>query len=128
MRMRPDVNRIFHVTQPFTQPNLLYRGHKPLSSPRTINAHTSTHITTHTIHPHPPPRSTARLSSGQRTALNDVEEAHVEDREGKTFYVYEHLAQVDNGGSLGCRDAWLWRRLGCVQALWREVLGKFFVC
>ncbi|KAF5830124.1 hypothetical protein DUNSADRAFT_15015 [Dunaliella salina] len=26
-------------------------------------------------------------------ALNDVEEAHVEDREGNRYFVYEHLAQ-----------------------------------
>jgi hypothetical protein len=39
-------------------------------------------------------RSTARLSSGQRTALNDIEEAHSEDREGQTYIVYEHTSQV----------------------------------
>ena len=39
-------------------------------------------------------RSTARLTSGQRTALNDVEEAHTEDREDGRYFVYEHLAQV----------------------------------
>ncbi|KAF6251169.1 lumen targeted protein [Scenedesmus sp. NREL 46B-D3] len=38
-------------------------------------------------------RSTARLSSGQRTALNDVIEAHTEERSGQTFYVYEHTSQ-----------------------------------
>ncbi|GBF87690.1 hypothetical protein Rsub_00401 [Raphidocelis subcapitata] len=38
-------------------------------------------------------RSTARLSTGQRTALNDVEEAHREDRGGQAFYVYEHASQ-----------------------------------
>lgn len=39
-------------------------------------------------------RSTARLSSGQRTALNDVEDARTEDRgaAGKV-YVFEHLSQ-----------------------------------
>lgn len=41
-----------------------------------------------------PRRSTARLSSGQRTALNDVIEAHTEERSGQTFYVYEHTSQV----------------------------------
>lgn len=40
------------------------------------------------------PRSTARLSSGQRTALNDIEEVHKEERDGKTFFVYEHTSQV----------------------------------
>jgi hypothetical protein len=39
-------------------------------------------------------RSTARLSSGQRTALNDVEEVHSEERDGQTYYVYEHTSQV----------------------------------
>lgn len=39
-------------------------------------------------------RSTARLSTGQRTALNDVEDVHAEDRDGQAFYVYEHLSQV----------------------------------
>lgn len=39
-------------------------------------------------------RSTSRLSSGQRVALNDVEEAHMEDREGRPYWVFEHLSQV----------------------------------
>lgn len=39
-------------------------------------------------------RSTSRLSSGQRVALNDVEEAHIEDREGQPYWVFEHLSQV----------------------------------
>lgn len=39
-------------------------------------------------------RSTARLSTGQRTALNDVEESHIEDRGGQRFWVYEHRSQV----------------------------------
>ncbi|MEW5316997.1 MAG: hypothetical protein WDW38_008332 [Sanguina aurantia] len=38
-------------------------------------------------------RSTSRLSSGQRVALNDVEEAHLEDREGRPYWVFEHLSQ-----------------------------------
>eukprot|EP00878_Enallax_costatus_P039961 GHUV01045909.1.p1 GENE.GHUV01045909.1~~GHUV01045909.1.p1 ORF type:complete len:346 (+),score=74.22 GHUV01045909.1:367-1404(+) len=38
-------------------------------------------------------RSTARLSSGQRTALNDVEESHKEERDGQVYYVYEHTSQ-----------------------------------
>eukprot|EP00877_Chromochloris_zofingiensis_P007690 jgi/Chrzof1/3174/Cz12g14170.t1_PPD5[v5.2] len=38
-------------------------------------------------------RSTARLSSGQRTALNDVEDIHVEERDGQKYWVYEHIAQ-----------------------------------
>lgn len=41
-------------------------------------------------------RSTARLSSGQRTALNDVEESHQEDRGGQAYYVYEHTSQVSS--------------------------------
>lgn len=39
-------------------------------------------------------RSTARLSSGQRTALNDIEEVHSEERDGQTYIVYEHTTQV----------------------------------
>lgn len=39
-------------------------------------------------------RSTARLSSGQRTALNDIEEVHKEEREGQAYWVYEHTTQV----------------------------------
>lgn len=38
-------------------------------------------------------RSTARVTNGQRVALNDVEEAHVEDRQGGRVFVYEHLSQ-----------------------------------
>lgn len=43
-------------------------------------------------------RSTARLSTGQRTALNDVESAKTERRAPAgggdgTFYVFEHLSQ-----------------------------------
>ncbi|WIA34603.1 hypothetical protein OEZ86_012923 [Tetradesmus obliquus] len=38
-------------------------------------------------------RSTARLSSGQRTALNDVIEARTEERNGQTYFVYEHTSQ-----------------------------------
>ena len=45
-------------------------------------------------HQRPPAhRSTSRVSSGQRVALNDVEEAHAEDRAGSAFYVYEHVSQ-----------------------------------
>ncbi len=41
-------------------------------------------------------RSTSRVSSGQRVALNDVEEAHKEERgtDKTPFFVYEHLTQV----------------------------------
>jgi hypothetical protein len=39
-------------------------------------------------------RSTSRLTTGQRTALNDVESAEVEVREGQRYFVYEHLSQV----------------------------------
>ncbi|KAI8466368.1 MAG: lumen targeted protein [Monoraphidium minutum] len=38
-------------------------------------------------------RSTARLSTGQRTALNDVEFSRMEERDGQRFYVYEHRSQ-----------------------------------
>jgi hypothetical protein len=39
-------------------------------------------------------RSTARLSSGQRTALNDVVGTRTEERNGQTYFVYEHTSQV----------------------------------
>ncbi|KIY93318.1 PsbP domain-containing protein 5 [Monoraphidium neglectum] len=38
-------------------------------------------------------RSTARKTTGQRTALNDVEQSRVEERGGQKYYVYEHRAQ-----------------------------------
>ena len=47
-----------------------------------------------------PRRSTSRVSNGQRVALNDVEEAHKEDRAGGAFFVYEHLSQVQGGADV----------------------------
>ena len=38
-------------------------------------------------------RSTARVTNGQRVALNDVEEAHIEDRPWGRVYAFEHLSQ-----------------------------------
>lgn len=38
-------------------------------------------------------RSTARVTNGQRVALNDVEEAHIEDRPWGRVYCFEHLSQ-----------------------------------
>ncbi|KAL6763124.1 hypothetical protein V8C86DRAFT_2507771 [Haematococcus lacustris] len=38
-------------------------------------------------------RSTSRLTTGQRFALNDVEEAHAEQRPSGTYFVYEHRSQ-----------------------------------
>ena len=47
-------------------------------------------------------RSTSRMSTGQRFALNDVEEAHEEVRgEGQLFWVYEHRSQVGEGSLCG---------------------------
>jgi hypothetical protein len=64
----------------------------------------------HPCHPLPP-RSTARLSSGQRTALNDVESVAAVDREGSTYWVYEHISQVKWGGG-GEGEGGTWGR-GC---------------
>ncbi len=44
-------------------------------------------------------RSTSRLTSGQRTALNDVERAEVDVRDGVQYYVYEHVSQVSRWGA-----------------------------
>ncbi|EFJ45610.1 hypothetical protein VOLCADRAFT_105895 [Volvox carteri f. nagariensis] len=38
-------------------------------------------------------RSTARTTAGQRVALNDVQEAHLETRDGLQYWVYEHISQ-----------------------------------
>lgn len=38
-------------------------------------------------------RSTSRVSNGQRVALNDVEEAKLEERDGGSYFLYEHLSQ-----------------------------------
>ncbi|GAX79956.1 hypothetical protein CEUSTIGMA_g7395.t1 [Chlamydomonas eustigma] len=38
-------------------------------------------------------RSTSRVSSGQRIALYDVEDVYKDDRDGKAYFVYEHLSQ-----------------------------------
>ncbi|KAJ9505094.1 hypothetical protein QJQ45_008926 [Haematococcus lacustris] len=43
-------------------------------------------------------RSTSRLTTGQRFALNDVEEAHAEQRPSGTYFVYEHRSQVGPDG------------------------------
>ena len=39
-------------------------------------------------------RSTARVSSGQRVSLHQVESAVAETRDGQPYFVYEHIAQV----------------------------------
>jgi hypothetical protein len=39
-------------------------------------------------------RSTARLSSGQRTALNDIEDVRREERDSEPYVVYEHVSQA----------------------------------
>lgn len=46
-------------------------------------------------------RSTARVSTGQRVALNDVENAAAETRDGEPYYVYEHLSQVGGPRRVG---------------------------
>lgn len=89
-------------------------------------------------------RSTARLSSGQRTALNDIEEVHKEERDGKAFFVYEHTSQgsptVANPRPETFRHAlavtttrpgldgkpYLYTlNLSCPQGLWSELSGPF---
>lgn len=39
-------------------------------------------------------RSTARLTTGQRTSLNEIENVQAQTRDGQTFWVYEHISQV----------------------------------
>lgn len=39
-------------------------------------------------------RSTSRLSTGQRTSLNDIEDVRVVKKDGSTYVLYEHLSQV----------------------------------
>ena len=38
-------------------------------------------------------RSTSRVTAGQRVALNSVEDAAAEDRDGQTYWVYNHYSQ-----------------------------------
>ncbi|GLC52390.1 hypothetical protein PLESTB_000623800 [Pleodorina starrii] len=38
-------------------------------------------------------RSTARTTAGQRVALNDLQETHLETRDGLQYWVYEHISQ-----------------------------------
>ncbi|KAF8063737.1 PPD5 [Scenedesmus sp. PABB004] len=89
-------------------------------------------------------RSTARLSSGQRTALNDIEEAHAEERGGQTYYVYEHttqgsptvssikaetyrhaLAVTTTRPGLDGKPYLYTLNLSCPQALWADMAGGF---
>ncbi len=44
--------------------------------------------------------STARLSTGQRTALNDVEDARLEQRPEGPYWIFEHISQVSVPGAL----------------------------
>ncbi|KAK9842313.1 hypothetical protein WJX81_006041 [Elliptochloris bilobata] len=46
-------------------------------------------------------RSTARVSSGQRVSLHQIESAMAESRNGQPYFVYEHIAQ----GSPSIRSA-----------------------
>jgi hypothetical protein len=39
-------------------------------------------------------RSTSRMSSGQRTSLNDIEGVQVVEKGGQQYVMYEHLSQV----------------------------------
>lgn len=38
-------------------------------------------------------RSTARVTSGQRVSLNTLEEANTIEKDGTTYYIYEHISQ-----------------------------------
>ena len=38
-------------------------------------------------------RSTSRVSAGQRVALNTVEDAAADQRDGQTYWVYDHISQ-----------------------------------
>eukprot|EP00879_Flechtneria_rotunda_P026245 GHRR01027974.1.p1 GENE.GHRR01027974.1~~GHRR01027974.1.p1 ORF type:complete len:208 (+),score=53.59 GHRR01027974.1:604-1227(+) len=89
-------------------------------------------------------RSTARTSTGQRTALNDIEEAHAEERNGQTYYVYEHttqgsptissskqetfrhaLAVTTTRPGLDGRPYLYTLNLSCPQVLWNDLSNGF---
>lgn len=38
-------------------------------------------------------KSTARVSTGQRVALNSIEELKAEERDGRQYITYEHISQ-----------------------------------
>lgn len=48
-------------------------------------------------------RSTARVTEGQRVALQQVEKVQAEERDGTTYWTYDHLSQVD-----------LWSKSHCI--------------
>lgn len=89
-------------------------------------------------------RSTSRLTSGQRTTLNDVEDVAAEDRDGQTYWLYEHLSQ--GSPTLKDRDKETYRHalavtsirpgldstpflytlnLACPQSLWEDLAPYF---
>lgn len=41
-------------------------------------------------------RSAGRLTSGQRTAISQIESASAEQRNGSTYWVYEHTSVVSH--------------------------------
>ncbi len=44
-------------------------------------------------------KSTARVTSGQRISLSSIESVTAQQRDGLTYYVYEHVSQVGCGGT-----------------------------
>lgn len=89
-------------------------------------------------------RSTARTTAGQRVALNDVQESHLETRDGLQYWVYEHVSQgsptITNRGRESYRHALAvtsWRpamdgtpylytlNLSCPEELWGELEPLF---
>lgn len=89
-------------------------------------------------------RSTARTTAGQRVALNDVQEAHVEVKGGQPYWVYEHVSQgsptIANRSRESYRHAlavtsyrtgtdgtpYLYTlNLSCPQELWSELEPQF---
>ena len=68
-------------------------------------------------------RSTGRITSGQRVSLSSVEDSAAEQRDGVTYYVYEHVSQVGAGGWVLAGGCW---RVGAGG--WALVLHKGVTC
>ncbi|GLI64352.1 hypothetical protein VaNZ11_007592 [Volvox africanus] len=64
-------------------------------------------------------RSTARTTAGQRVALNDVQEAHLETRDGLQYWVYEHVSQGSPTITTRTRESY---RHSLAVTSWRSAL------
>ncbi|KXZ53907.1 hypothetical protein GPECTOR_6g825 [Gonium pectorale] len=89
-------------------------------------------------------KSTARTTAGQRVALNDVQEAHLDARNGLQYWVYEHVSQGSPTITTRSRESYRhslavtsWRagldgspylytlNLSCPEDLWPELEPLF---